>query len=92
MGPLLYYNIFYLDCTSSRGKCLRFNKEAGVGSRSIQVPQKLLKSCLHPDFQVKRRYINIHKHVRPLSKKSLCFVKNTPRLALFHKSNLDTWK
>lgn len=88
MGPLLYYNIFYLDCTSSRGKCLWFNKEAGVGSRSIQVHQKHLKLCLHPDFQVKRRYINIHKHVRPLSKTSV--LSKQSRLVLIHKSNLDT--
>lgn len=88
MGPLLYYNIFYLDCASSRGKCLWFNKEAGVGSRSIQVRQKHLELCLHPDFQVKR--INIRKHVRPLSKTSV--LSKYSGLALIHKSNLDTRK
>lgn len=41
--------------------------------RSIQVHQKHLKLCLHPEFQGKRRYINIHKHVWRFSK--MCFVK-----------------
>lgn len=86
MGPLLYYNIFYLDCTSSRGKCLWFNKEAGVGSRSIQVHQKHLKLCLYPDFQVKRRSVDIHKHVRPLSKTSVLLKQS--RLVEFGHSDI----